>query len=191
MTAPGELPGPTPERFMESHRLTFPVALDATDGRLADAFGLQGYPTIYYVGSDGTVSQVTVGATPEAEVRSAIEAIAAPGPSMPSGCAAVVGRRASPDTDLAEPLGGVLGLGSAFAPIPGATKQRGRHALMIAVWIVIGIVVVVSCSCSLLRGLRLIGPNQVGILTKKMFGKRCPKGRSSRATGRSAFRRGP
>lgn len=81
VTAPGELPGPTPERFMESHGLTFPVALDATDGRLADAFGLQGYPTIYYVGSDGAVSQVTVGATPEAEVRSAVQAIVAPGSS--------------------------------------------------------------------------------------------------------------
>jgi hypothetical protein len=76
VTAAGELPGPTAEQFMQSHRLTFPVALDATDQRLSDAFGLQGYPTIYYVRSDGTVSQVTVGATPEGAVRSSIEAIA-------------------------------------------------------------------------------------------------------------------
>jgi uncharacterized membrane protein YphA (DoxX/SURF4 family)/thiol-disulfide isomerase/thioredoxin len=75
VTAAGELPGPTAEQFMQSHHLTFPVALDATDQRLSDAFGLQGYPTIYYVRSDGTVSQVTVGATPEGAVRSSIEAI--------------------------------------------------------------------------------------------------------------------
>ena len=57
VTAAGELPGPTPEQFMQSHDLTFPVALDSTDERLADAFGVQGYPTIYYVRADGTVSQ--------------------------------------------------------------------------------------------------------------------------------------
>ena len=76
VTAAGELPGPTPEQFMRSGGLSFPVALDSTDERLADAFGVQGYPTIYYVKSDGTVSQVTVGATPEAGVRSAVQAIA-------------------------------------------------------------------------------------------------------------------
>ena len=76
VTAAGDLPGPSPEKFMQSHDLTFPVALDATDVRLADAFGVQGYPTVYYVRSDGTVHQVTVGATTEAAVRSSIEAIA-------------------------------------------------------------------------------------------------------------------
>jgi uncharacterized membrane protein YphA (DoxX/SURF4 family)/thiol-disulfide isomerase/thioredoxin len=75
VTAAGELPGPTPEGFMRSHHLTFPVALDATDDRLGDAFGVQGYPTIYYVRADGTVAQVTVGAVPEATVRSAIQAV--------------------------------------------------------------------------------------------------------------------
>ena len=75
VTAAGELPGPSPEQFMQSHDLTFPVALDATDERLSDAFGLQGYPTVYYVRSDGTVSQVTVGATSEAAVRSAMQAM--------------------------------------------------------------------------------------------------------------------
>ncbi len=76
VTAAGELPGPTPEQFMQSHDLSFPVALDATDERLSDAFGVQGFPTIYYVRSDGTVSQVTVGAIPEDAVRSSIQAIA-------------------------------------------------------------------------------------------------------------------
>jgi len=76
VTAADELPGPTPEQFMQSHGLSFPVALDATDERLSDAFGVRGFPTIYYVRSDGTVSQVTVGAVPEAAVRASIRAIA-------------------------------------------------------------------------------------------------------------------
>ena len=76
VTAAGELPGPTPEKFMQSHGLTFPVALDSTDERLGDAFGVQGYPTMYYVKADGTVAQVTVGATTEGAVRAAVRAIA-------------------------------------------------------------------------------------------------------------------
>jgi hypothetical protein len=76
VTAAGDLPGPTPEQFMQSHDLSFPVALDTTDERLSDAFGVQGFPTVYYVRSDGTVSQVAVGAAPEAAVRSSIQAIA-------------------------------------------------------------------------------------------------------------------
>jgi hypothetical protein len=76
VTAAGELPGPTPEDFMESHHLAFPVALDSSDEKLADAFGVEGYPTIYYVRADGTVSQETTGVTSEAAVRAAIVAIA-------------------------------------------------------------------------------------------------------------------
>jgi thiol-disulfide isomerase/thioredoxin/uncharacterized membrane protein YphA (DoxX/SURF4 family) len=76
VTAAGGLPGPTPEQFMRSHDLPFPVALDSTDERLSDALGVQGYPTVYYVRSDNTVSEVTVGATPEAAVRAAMGAIA-------------------------------------------------------------------------------------------------------------------
>jgi thiol-disulfide isomerase/thioredoxin/uncharacterized membrane protein YphA (DoxX/SURF4 family) len=76
VTAAGEVPGPTPEQFMQSHHLSFSVALDSTDGRLADAFGAYAFPTVYYVGPDGTVSQVTVGAKPETAVRASIRAIA-------------------------------------------------------------------------------------------------------------------
>lgn len=76
VTAAGDLPGPTPEHFMRSHDLTFPVALDATDERLSDALGVQGFPTIYYVRSDGTISEVTVGSAPEAAVRASMQAIA-------------------------------------------------------------------------------------------------------------------
>lgn len=76
VTAAGGLPGPSPEQFMRSHDLTFPVALDATDERLSDVLGVQGYPTVYYVAADGTVSEVTVGATEEAAARASMEAIA-------------------------------------------------------------------------------------------------------------------
>jgi thiol-disulfide isomerase/thioredoxin len=76
VTAAGEVPGPTPEQFMRSHDLSFPVALDTRDDRLADALGVEAFPTVYYVRADGTVSKVTVGATPEAAVRSSIQAIA-------------------------------------------------------------------------------------------------------------------
>jgi cytochrome c biogenesis protein CcmG/thiol:disulfide interchange protein DsbE len=75
VTADRQLPGPTPEKFMQSQHLTFPVALDSEDLRLADAFGVQGFPTVYYVGTDGRVAQVTVGAVPEDTVRSAVQAI--------------------------------------------------------------------------------------------------------------------
>jgi regulator of protease activity HflC (stomatin/prohibitin superfamily) len=46
---------------------------------------------------------------------------------------------------------------------------------MAAIWILVAIVVVVVL-LFLLRGLRLIGPNQVGILTKNMLGKKMPEG---------------
>jgi thiol-disulfide isomerase/thioredoxin len=76
LTAAHQLPGPAPERFMQSHGLSFPVALDTADDRLSDALGVQGFPTVFYVKSDGTISQVTVGAVPEETVRSAVGAIA-------------------------------------------------------------------------------------------------------------------
>jgi uncharacterized membrane protein YphA (DoxX/SURF4 family)/thiol-disulfide isomerase/thioredoxin len=79
VTAARQLPGPTPERFMRSHDLSFPVALDTADGRLSDALGVQGFPTIYYVKADGTVSRVTVGGVPEEMLRPEIRRIAGVG----------------------------------------------------------------------------------------------------------------
>ena len=76
VTAAGDLAGPSPEEFMRSHDLTFPVALDATDERLSDAFGVQGYPTVYYVRPDGTVAEVTVGARSETDMQESMRAIA-------------------------------------------------------------------------------------------------------------------
>jgi uncharacterized membrane protein YqiK len=42
-------------------------------------------------------------------------------------------------------------------------------------WIILGIVLFILL-IFLLRGLRLIGSNEVGILTKNMFGKKMPEG---------------
>jgi regulator of protease activity HflC (stomatin/prohibitin superfamily) len=46
---------------------------------------------------------------------------------------------------------------------------------MFALWVIIGIVAFILLIL-VLRGFRLIGPNEVGILTKNMLGKRMPEG---------------
>ena len=43
-------------------------------------------------------------------------------------------------------------------------------------WLIFGIVVVLLFLILILPGFRLIGPNQVGILTRKMLGKEMPEG---------------
>jgi thiol-disulfide isomerase/thioredoxin len=69
-------PGPTVEEYMSGHHLVFPVALDAKDGRIGEAFGLSGFPTVYFVKADGTVYKTTVGEVSEDEMRSTMQAIA-------------------------------------------------------------------------------------------------------------------
>jgi hypothetical protein len=54
-TAMGQEPGPSGEGFFAQHHLTFPSAVDDSKGTLARAFGVQGFPTVYFVGSDGRV----------------------------------------------------------------------------------------------------------------------------------------
>jgi hypothetical protein len=61
---------------MRSRGYTFPVALDSQGQRLADAFGLTGYPLIYYVYADGIVAQATVGVAPTMVVRTSMAQIA-------------------------------------------------------------------------------------------------------------------
>ncbi|HXF72552.1 MAG TPA: TlpA disulfide reductase family protein [Actinomycetota bacterium] len=62
-------PGPDPADYLADHGLSFPVALDDRAGSLASALGVQGFPTVYFVGSDGAVVEVTVGETDEATLR--------------------------------------------------------------------------------------------------------------------------
>ena len=54
-TAMGQEPGPSGEGFFAQHHLTFPSAVDDANGTLAAAMGVQGFPTVYFVGSDGRV----------------------------------------------------------------------------------------------------------------------------------------
>lgn len=64
-TAIGESPGPSVDGYMEDNGLTFPVAIDDSRGTLSAAFGIQGFPTIYFVNSDGTVAAAMDGEVPE------------------------------------------------------------------------------------------------------------------------------
>ena len=74
-TAIGQESGPSPEEYMKDHNLTFPVAVDDAGGRLAKAFGVQAFPTVYFVNSDGTVSSQQTGELSEAELQQMIGAL--------------------------------------------------------------------------------------------------------------------
>jgi thiol-disulfide isomerase/thioredoxin len=76
VTAVDQRPGPTPARFMSSHGLTFPVAMDSATGKLSRAFGLTSFPTVYYVDRRGIVRSSAVGERSEAQTREAMRAIA-------------------------------------------------------------------------------------------------------------------
>jgi thiol-disulfide isomerase/thioredoxin len=68
-------PGPTPEEYMADKGLTFPVAVDDAQGTLASAFGIQGFPTLYFVNSDGTVAAELEGEVEESTLRQTIDAL--------------------------------------------------------------------------------------------------------------------
>ncbi len=57
-------PGPTPEGYLSEHGLTFPVAVDDGNTTLARALGVLGFPTLYFVDSDGRVSFAADGEVP-------------------------------------------------------------------------------------------------------------------------------
>lgn len=75
-TSIGKQTGPSPAEFMKDHGLAFPVAIDDADGTLARAFGLQYFPTIYFVKSDGTVMQAQEGEIPEATLQALFGSLA-------------------------------------------------------------------------------------------------------------------
>jgi uncharacterized membrane protein YphA (DoxX/SURF4 family)/thiol-disulfide isomerase/thioredoxin len=75
VTAVGQEPGPTPAAYMASHHYSFPVALDNQDQRLADVLGLSGFPVVYYVYPDGTISRATVGVAPQSVISSLMKAV--------------------------------------------------------------------------------------------------------------------
>jgi cytochrome c biogenesis protein CcmG/thiol:disulfide interchange protein DsbE len=69
-TAYGAQPGPTPGGYMADEGLSFPVAVDDDAGTLMQGFGVSGFPTTYYVASDGTVVTSTEGEVDPAELES-------------------------------------------------------------------------------------------------------------------------
>ncbi|MEX0991245.1 MAG: TlpA disulfide reductase family protein [Actinomycetota bacterium] len=76
-TSIGEAPGPTPEAFMEERKLTWPAAVDDEAHTIADALGVKGFPTTYFVAADGTVENAFSGETTEADLRAAFEELTA------------------------------------------------------------------------------------------------------------------
>jgi thiol-disulfide isomerase/thioredoxin len=72
VTSIGDQPGPTPEEYMLENQLDFPVAVDDETETLAAAFGIQGFPTLYFVNSDGTVALELEGEVDEATLRTTI-----------------------------------------------------------------------------------------------------------------------
>jgi thiol-disulfide isomerase/thioredoxin len=75
VTAIGQEPGPSPQQYMKDHNLTFPVAVDDANGTLAKALGVQAFPTLYFVNSDGTVSSEKEGEIQTAELQQLIGAL--------------------------------------------------------------------------------------------------------------------
>jgi|SRR3990172_397969 len=69
VTAIGDQPGPAPEDYMRENDLAFPVAVDDDAGTIANALGIQGFPTLFFVSSDGTVAQVASGEVDAEELR--------------------------------------------------------------------------------------------------------------------------
>lgn len=72
VTAIGDSPGPDAGAFLEDNGITAPTAVDDGAGTLAQAFGIQGFPTLYFVGSDGAVVQVYEGEVDAETLRAVI-----------------------------------------------------------------------------------------------------------------------
>jgi hypothetical protein len=64
VTSIGQHPGPSPNGYLAENGLTFPAAIDDEQGTLARGLGVQAFPTLYFVRSDGTVSYAQEGEVP-------------------------------------------------------------------------------------------------------------------------------
>jgi thiol-disulfide isomerase/thioredoxin len=67
--------GPDPVDYMAEHGLRFPVALDDEARTLAGALGIQGFPTVYYIGRHGRVMALTVGEVDESASGALVSAL--------------------------------------------------------------------------------------------------------------------
>jgi thiol-disulfide isomerase/thioredoxin len=73
LSSTGARPGPEPDAYLGDHGLTFPVAVDDDAGTLAQAFGLEAFPTIYLVDSDGIVAYAATGELPAEDLRARLD----------------------------------------------------------------------------------------------------------------------
>jgi protein-disulfide isomerase-like protein with CxxC motif len=69
VSAIGQSPGPDPASFMADNALTFPTVVDDEATTILRGLGIQGFPTVFYVASDGRVVRVTSGETDEQTMR--------------------------------------------------------------------------------------------------------------------------
>ncbi len=75
VTAIGQSPGPDSAAFLQDNGISAPTAIDDGRGTLASALGIQGFPTLYFVGSDGKVVLEMQGEVDEATLRATIESL--------------------------------------------------------------------------------------------------------------------
>lgn len=75
VTAVNAQPGPTPEGYMQDEGLSFPVAMDDEAGTIATALGIEGFPTLYFIGSDGRVAVAATGEIDEATLHQVIASL--------------------------------------------------------------------------------------------------------------------
>lgn len=76
-TAIGQNPGPTPSAFLADEGLVLTTAVDDEAGTLMQGLGVSSFPTVYYVGADGSVVNATVGESPEGAIEANLDAIEA------------------------------------------------------------------------------------------------------------------
>lgn len=72
VTAIGDSPGPDPAGFLSENGITAPTAVDDEAGTLAGAFGIQAFPSLFFVDSDGVVVQMVEGEVEEEVLRQVI-----------------------------------------------------------------------------------------------------------------------
>jgi thiol-disulfide isomerase/thioredoxin len=72
VTGIGDQPGPDAAEFLADNGITAPTAIDDTTRELFSAFGLEGYPTLFFIGSDGTVVEQMSGEVDEETLRQVI-----------------------------------------------------------------------------------------------------------------------
>jgi thiol-disulfide isomerase/thioredoxin len=72
-TAIGQEPGPSVAGYLKDHGLTFPVGIDDGKNTILNGLGVSSFPTIFYVGSDGKVVQVTTGELSPDQLNAALD----------------------------------------------------------------------------------------------------------------------